>query len=142
MTVKEYLEQVYCINQRINSKLEQVASFHELAKKATMLLSGMPKGKNQGTSPMENIICKMIDLENEINDDIDNLVDLKREIIDCIKMVAKPEYKTILELRYLSFKGWAEIATIMGYETRYLLKLHRLALSKFEAVKTGYKIIK
>lgn len=137
MTVKEYLEQVYCIDQRINSKLEQVASFHELAKKATMLLTGMPKGKNQSTSPMENIICKMIDLENEINDDIDSLVDLKREIIDCIKMVDKPEYKTILELRYLSFKGWAEIATIMGYETRYLLKLHRLALSKFEAVKNS-----
>lgn len=75
-------------------------------------------------------------------DDIDSLVDLKREIIDCIRMVVKPEYKTILELRYLSFKGWAEIAKSMGYEMRYLLKLHRLALLKFEEVKTVYAISK
>ena len=35
MTVKEYLSQAYRIDQRINSKLEQVASLRALATKAT-----------------------------------------------------------------------------------------------------------
>jgi hypothetical protein len=43
MTAKEYLEQAYRLDQRINSKLEQVASLNELASKATSTLTGMPK---------------------------------------------------------------------------------------------------
>ena len=39
MTVKEYLSQAYRIDQRINSKLEQVASLRALATKATSTLS-------------------------------------------------------------------------------------------------------
>lgn len=35
MTVKEYLGQAYRIDQRINSKLEQVGSLRALAAKAT-----------------------------------------------------------------------------------------------------------
>ena len=39
MTTKEYLAQAYRINQRINSKLEQIVSLRELATKATSTLS-------------------------------------------------------------------------------------------------------
>lgn len=42
MTVKEYLSQAYRIDQRINSKLEQVASLRALATKATSTLSDTP----------------------------------------------------------------------------------------------------
>ena len=35
MTAKDYLTQAYRIDQRINSKLEQVASLRELTTKAT-----------------------------------------------------------------------------------------------------------
>lgn len=41
MTVKEYLTQAYRIDQRINSKLEQIASLRGLALKATATLSGL-----------------------------------------------------------------------------------------------------
>ena len=42
MTVKEYLSQAYRIDQRINSKLEQVASLRALATKATLHLVRHP----------------------------------------------------------------------------------------------------
>lgn len=135
MGAKEFLEQVYYIDQHINSKLEQITTYREMAKKATSLLTDMPKSKNSITSPMEEVICRMVDLENEINDDIDVLVDLKREIIDTIRKVARQEYQILLELRYLCFKAWDQIANKMGYDTRYLLKLHLRALEQFEAVR-------
>jgi len=115
MTVKEYLTQAYRIDQRINSKLEQVASLRELASKATATLSDMHHKPNRNTGSMETIICKMIDLENEINHDIDTLVDLKRDIVTIIKRIENPEYQTLLELRYLCFKTWEQIAVDMGY---------------------------
>ena len=42
MTAKEYLTQAYRIDQRINSKLEQVSSLRDLSTKATSTLSDAP----------------------------------------------------------------------------------------------------
>ena len=53
---------------------------------------------------MEDIIAKIVDLENEINDDIDKLVDLKAEITTVIKEVDDPELQSLLEQRYLNFR--------------------------------------
>ena len=130
MTAKEYLSQAYRIDQRINSKLEQITSLRELAKKATSTLTDTPRSPNRGNQSMENVIIKMIDLETEINSDIDTLVDLKREIVTVIKGVESPEHQTLLELRYLCFKSWEQIAVDMGYNSKYIFHIHDSALIK------------
>ena len=129
MTVKEYLGQAYRLDQRINSKLEQVLSLRDLTTKATATMSDMPGGGSRNVYKMQDIIGKIVDLEDEINADIDRLVDLKREMVAVIKAVENPEYQTLLELRYLCFKTWEQIAVYMGYESRYLHKLHQRALN-------------
>lgn len=78
---------------------------------------------------MQDIIGKIVDLENEINADIDKLVDLKREMVAIIKAVKNPEFQTLLELRYLCFKTWEQIAVEMGYSTRNIYKLHDSAIA-------------
>ena len=130
MEAKEYLSQAYRIDQRINSKLEQVMSLRSLLGKATGTLTGAPKAATPNPHSMEDTICKMIDMENEINADIDTLVDLKTEIMTCIKQVGNPEYQTLLELRYLCFKNWEDISTEMDYSLRRLYELHNLALEQ------------
>ena len=128
MDAKEYLSQAYRIDERINSKLEQVMSLRALLGKATGTLSGAPKAATPNLHSMEDTICKMVDMENEINDDIDTLVDLKAEIMACIKLVENTEYQTLLELRYLCFKRWEDVAAELGYDLRYVYKLHDQAL--------------
>ena len=130
MNAKEYLSQAYRIDQRINSKLEQVMSLRALLGKATGTLTGAPKAATPNPHSMEDTICKMVDMENEINADIDMLVDLKTEIMTCIKQVGNPEYQTLLELRYLCFKNWEDISTEMDYSLRRLYELHNLALEQ------------
>ena len=130
MNAKEYLSQAYRIDQRINSKLAQVMSLRALLGKATGTLTGAPKAATPNPHSMEDTICKMVDMENEINADIDTLVDLKTEIMTCIKAVGNPEYQTLLELRYLCFKNWEDISTEMGYSLRRLYELHNLALEQ------------
>lgn len=134
MTAKEYLGQAYRIDKRINSKLEQITSLRELAIKATSTLTDMPRNPNRDIHSMASIITKMVDFEAEINNDIDTLVDLKREIVNLIKGIDSPEYQTLLELRYLCFKSWEQIAVDMGYDLRYLHKLHGRALETCEPV--------
>jgi len=134
MTAKEYLGQAYRLDQRINSKLEQVTLLNALATKCTTTLSDMPRNPNQATARMADVVDKIIDLQAEINHDIDALVDLKRDMVRIIKAVENTEYQTILELRYLCFKHWEQIAVEMDYELRYVFKLHGRALEQCECL--------
>ena len=131
MTIKEYLSQAYRIDQRIDSKLEQVQSLRDLAAKATSTLSDTYSG-NSNKQKMEGVIVKIIDLENEIKEEIDRLVCLKRKIVSMIKQVKNPEYQTLLERRYLCFKTWEQIAVEMNYDLSWLHRLHKKALSKIK----------
>ena len=128
MTAKEYLGQAYRLDQRINSKLEQVMSLRDLATKATSTLSDVAPSGTRNVYRMEDIIVKIVDLENEINHDIDNLVDLKREMVSVIKAVTDPELQTLLELRYLCFKSWEQIAVEMEYSIQHIFRLHDKSL--------------
>ena len=132
MTAKEYLGQAYRLDQRINSKLAQVMSLRDLTTKATATMSDMPGGGSRNVYRMQDIIGKIIDLEDEINQDIDALVDLKREMVATIKAVADPECQTLLELRYLCFKTWEQIAVDMQYSTRNIYKLHDRAIKEIK----------
>ena len=130
MTAKEYLSQAFRLDQRFNSKLEQVMSLRDLATKATSTLSDIAPSGTRNVHRMEDIIVKIVDLENEINRDIDALVDLKREMVSVIKSVANPEYQTILELRYLCFRTWEQIAVDMNYSIQHIYRLRDKALKE------------
>jgi len=133
MNKKEYLSQAIWLDQMIDSKLEQLATLKSLAMKVT---SSFTKekicGGNIEKSKLESTIVKVIDLENEINADIDLLVDLKKDIQDTLNMMNDINQQLLLELRYLSEKGWDEIAVSMGYDPRVEYRIHGKALKKSE----------
>ena len=132
MTAKEYLNQAYRLDQRIDAKLAQVSSLNDLATKCTATLSDMPGSPNRGRSTMEDAIVKIIDLQVEINEDIDRLVDLKREIVVVINSIENLEYRTLLEKRYLCFMTWEQIAVDMAYNVRHIYRMHDEALVKIK----------
>ena len=135
MKAKEYLGQAYRLDQRINSKLEQIASLNELAMKCTSKLTGMPRKHDCSISKIE-VVSKIVDLQEEINRDVEKLVDLKRELVWRIKAVDDTEYQTLLELRYLCFKTWEQIAVDMGYNVRHVFRLHDEAVNSITVPKT------
>lgn len=137
MTAREYLSQAYHIDQRINSKIEQVASLRDLSFKATATLTDMPGG-SRNVHSKENIVAKMMDLENEINADIDNLVDIKRDVVSMINSVDNKDCQLLLEMRYLCFMPWERIAIEMQRSLRSIYRLHDKALEKIsQKIKVG-----
>ena len=134
MNVKDYLEQAKYLDMRINSKVEQLSRLNDLATKCTVTLSDMPRNPNKGTSSMEDTIINIIGLQEEINRDIDNLVDLRREIMEVIKKVENVEYQTILENRYLSFMSWEKIAVEMKYSIQQIYRLRDKAQKEVEKI--------
>ena len=134
MTAKEYLEQIRHLDKQIDSKIAQVDSLNCLANKVTAVISDMPGSPNRRKSPMEDAICGIADLENEISAEIDRLVDLKIKVMGVIKQVANTEYRLILEKRYLCFQSWESIAADMKVELRWLYRLHGKALLKVQEI--------
>ena len=136
LSAKDYLSQAYRIDQRINSKIEQVQSLRELAGKASATLSDVPPSKgNRNVHRMEDVIAKMVDLESEINADLTRLINLKHEIVTVIKCVESPELQTLLELRYLCFKTWEQIAVELHFDLRWVHRLHNRALNEVELIR-------
>jgi len=130
MNAKAYLSQAFRLDQQINSKLEQVSALRQLATKATASIHAERVSGTKQRSPLENAVVKLIDLEHEINGDIDRLVDLKRELNGFISGMENHAYKMVLELRYLSSNTWEEVADVMGYDLRWIYRLHGKALAE------------
>ena len=123
MTAKEYMEQARYLDMQINSKIEQIRNLNELATKATTVYSDMPHSPNRNTSRMEETVVKIIDLEN-----------LKREIMRVVNRIEPAEYRTILEMRYLQFKKWEQIALLMSTDLRWVYRMHGRALNEVQKI--------
>ena len=130
MTAKDYLLQARFLDDRINSKTQQIASLNELAAKCTTTFSDMPRNPNRGHSRVEDCVIKIVDLEDSIKKDIEKLVDLKKEIMGVIKAVPNVEYQTLLEKRYLCFITWEQIAVDMNYSMQHIHRMHSDALKE------------
>ena len=139
MNIKEYLSQAKYLDAQIDSKVQQLTRLRSLATKCTSTITGMPHSQSADTSSMENSITKLIDLENEINDEIDKLVNLKEEIMKVIKCVDKLEHRLVLEKRYIDFKSWDQIANEMFFTRRYVHKLHVRALEQAKKIYSKIK---
>ncbi len=131
MTAKEFLEQVRYVDRAIDSKLEQIQKLRNESTKATSLVSDMPHSSSPNLQRLEDTIIKIIDLEHEINRDIDRLVDLKSAARTAINAMASPDERLILELRYLCYKTWPEIAVTMAVSESTLFRAHGRALLNF-----------
>ena len=128
MNAKEYLRQAWNIDQRIKDKLDQVARLKEMTTNVTSVISDMPRRATPNPQKMEDAVLRLAEMESEIDADISSLVNLKIEIMQTIWRVEDANCRTLLEMRYISFKSWEEIAAAMGITVRWLHRLHAKAL--------------
>ena len=94
MTTKAYLGQARFLDMRIKSKIQQIDSLRELATSCTAVLSDMPRNPNHGASKVENCVMKIIEVQEGLQDDINALVELKKEIMATIHAVEDVELQT------------------------------------------------
>ena len=128
MTAKEFLGQAYRLDQRINSKLQQIDSLRGLTQKVTQSYDNEVVSRTRNVSSLEDAIIRLMEAEEELNRQIDQLVDTKIEIGKLIEKVHNESYRLLLEKRYLCFLSWDQIAAEMHYSRRWVLNKHERAL--------------
>ena len=128
MNAKEYLSQAWYLDKRIKTKERQLDWLRSHAVYVSPKLSEVPKAPSIRRSPVEEAVVRITELEREINDSITKLIRLKTEIADVIRSVNSMECETLLEMRYLTFQGWDQVAAQLNYSQDYIYHLHRKAL--------------
>lgn len=128
MTVKEYLDQAYYLDKMIECKLRLSESLGGQALRFDNTENGEIKADTYE---------KLRTLEAEIDADIDRLIDVKKEIYELTEQVDDLRQRMLLQLRYLRItKGrrmtWADVALYLGYDERWVMRLHRAALASAE----------
>ena len=136
MTATEYLGQAYRLDQRINSKLQQVESLRSLTRKVTASYDGETVFHTRNVTSLEDTIFRLMEAEEELNRQIDELVVLKMDISRTINRVRNESLRLILEKRYLCFLQWDQIAAEMHYSRRWVLKRHARAVEVVDKLMT------
>ena len=134
MNAKEFFQRNYYLEQRVNSRLRRLSDLRQLAGQVTSSLGREPVSGSADVHKLDGTIAKIVDMECEINEEIDRLVDAKREAMAVIRQVKHPDQQLVLELRYLDFKSWPSIAEEMGLSTRWVQTLHERALATVENI--------
>ena len=132
MKAKDYMMQARYLDRRIKSKTDQMQQMRDLAVKVTQVISDMPKAPSGSTARMADTVSKIIDYETEISIDLEKLVLLKKDILAMTKMLTKPEYQMILEKRYVDMQHWDDIADDLGFDPRWVQRLHGKALAELQ----------
>lgn len=132
MTVKEYLNRARYLDREIEAKIDHLERIDSIVNRVTPVLSDMPFSLMREAEKREQLLVKMIDLKWEINAEIDELVDTKREIVKFIGKIDNNSYRLLLELRYVNLCTWEKIAEIMDVAVRHVYRLHGSALIEAE----------
>lgn len=135
MTIKEYLGQLQRKDAKINSLLARQRRYRELASRCTAVYRDGPGGGQRYTSSTEEYVCKIVDLEHEIDRRIDEYVDTTREIERLILSLEDPRYREVLQLRYINGWSWPRIADEMHYTLDWVWRLHGRALQEIARLK-------
>lgn len=127
---KDDLKSIFFLDQLINSKLRQLDQLK--AYRARLPAGASDTGPVQSglSDPTASMAAKITDLDRSINDEIDQLVELKdsARVLFC-KLDGDLRLKLIMELRYLECLDWQGVAARSGYNSRHVYKLHGQALA-------------
>ncbi len=139
MNAKEYLEQAIVLSHDIRAHLDELENLNELstASGAIRYDNDRVTGSAPSSAKWENVVVRLVDLENEIRKEVCELLDKHREIRDIIAQVEDADARAVLRMKYLALKSNNEIAAEMYCSKSTVLR--RLDIGFQEVAKlTGY----
>ena len=105
MTAKEYLNQAYRLNEKINADMLELGNLRSISESITTCHFGE---RVSGTRIIEpkfvRCLGKIMALESKIDSEIDRLVDLKEQLRTAVNSVSDKNQQLVLQERYINGK--------------------------------------
>ena len=137
MQAIEYLRQIKRLDNLIHSKMEEVERLRCMAAKVTASSDGERVKSSGSQQKMADTVDKILDLQEEIKEDIDRFVTMKRNVMQVIDCMENADYINLLYCRYFQYMTWEAIACRMGYTYKWVCTLHGRALNQMDAILDG-----
>lgn len=124
---KAVLLQYQAIEHRINRLLDEKKRWEEKATSVSPIYSDMPKGN--GTDKIQNAVCRIIELEQNINREIDAQIDLREQITTALSGLQDERLRDVMYYRYIDGKPLEWVAVEMNYSYKQICRFHGYALN-------------
>ena len=125
---KEFLRGIQGHERRIKALMERRQHYYDLAMQGTGSVVLQQPGGAHGDSRVETAVCRLMDLESDLDREIDRLGDEVRLAGRLIDQLDDSRYRDILRYRYLNGWSWRRIMREMNYEEKHVHRLHGAAL--------------
>ena len=132
--LRGYLRHVRRIK-RIESELEELRA---MKYSVSVGNDGMPRGS--GSSDLSAYAAQLDRLERDLVKERYNRIVAYKDIAQRINSISNDNERDVLFYRYIKGIEWWEIAEMMNYTERWVLKLHGKALVHFELPKEFMEI--
>lgn len=125
---KAILKQYIGLEKRIARLLDEKKKWKEKAEAISPVYSDMPKAG--GCDKIQNAVCQIVDLEQDINREIDAQIDLRRRIEAAVKQMDDEKLRDVMMYRYIDGLKLEEIAIETSYSYMQIYRLHKKAISE------------
>ncbi|NCB52270.1 MAG: DUF1492 domain-containing protein [Clostridia bacterium] len=125
---KAWLGQYILIDRQIHDLMDERDEWYACALRITSNLDGMPSGNCYDHDRLGNVVAKLGTLDDRIDQKIDMLVSLRKQIERAINGIKDPKLREILRLKYMRGKTFDQIAIAIDCEFSWATRLHGRAL--------------
>ena len=129
---KQYLGQIERLDMMIQNKLSEIYQLKTMACSVTVSNSEDRIQKTSDKDKLGSTVAKIVDLEREIDELVDQFVEKRKHIIKQIDDMKNIDYYHILSMRYVSRNTFEDIAEKTNWSIRKVFSLHGKALLEFE----------
>ena len=137
MRAEEFLSRAYRIDQRIQSKLDQLSRLRACAGSTGVRFGDVKVQASAQGSPVERAVARILEEERAINEEIDRLVETRREIREVIGRVEDVTCRLLLEKRNLLFETWPKICGDLNMSLRWAQIRHGDAVGMVQEILDG-----
>ena len=95
MKAKDYLLQISKIDRLVENKIAELEHWQAIATGTTTFSDGDRVQSTGNKYKMEDAIIKCIEISNDLNEQIDRLVDTRKEVISTIEQLKPSEYDVL-----------------------------------------------
>ena len=133
MNAKEFLRQIKKLDKLIENKMAEVQKWKEIASNTSKHVTGERVQSSGNPQRIADAICRYIDLEREINQDIDRLIEAKKDVISVIEQLNATEYN-VLHKVYVQGFTYDEVAIACKRGRSWATTVHGRALQHVQII--------
>lgn len=123
MTI-EQLENCRSAKGEIESLRERIERIKSDRERMTQSITGMPSGKNNNQSRIEELTVKLMELEEQLADKLWQRETEIKEVEAWIETL-KPHQRNVIRLRYIEGRTWRQVQKLTHYSKRAVMIINK-----------------